>query len=80
MLRPDNVEIGEIQIHPSHQNQGIGTRILMDTIAHAHGERKKVSLSVGLKNVRAFRLYQRLGFRKVADDETHNHLAFDPES
>jgi len=78
--RPDRVEIGEIQIQPSHQNRGIGTRILMDTIAHAHGERKKVSLSVGLKNVRAFRLYQRLGFRKVASNDTHNHLASDPQS
>lgn len=76
----DAVEVGEIQIQPSHQSQGIGSRILKDTIARAHKQRKKVILSVGLKNDRALRLYQRLGFQKVAQSETHNHMVFDLQS
>jgi ribosomal protein S18 acetylase RimI-like enzyme len=70
--RPDEVEIGEIQIRPSQQNRGIGSRVLKDTIAQAHQRQKKVVLSVALKNERAFRLYERLGFQKVGNNETHN--------
>jgi ribosomal protein S18 acetylase RimI-like enzyme len=71
------LDVGEIQIQPSHQSQGIGSRILKDTIAQAHKQGKKVTLSVGLKNDRALQLYQRLGFRKVAQSETHQHMVFD---
>ena len=73
--KSDSLEICEIQIQQGRQNQGIGTKILLDTIARAHSEGKTVTLSVGLKNVRAFRLYTRLGFDKVANDDTHNHMA-----
>ena len=59
---PDRLEVGEIQIQPSHRNQGIGSRLLQDVLARAHAQRKKVSLSTGLKNHRAVRLYERLGF------------------
>jgi ribosomal protein S18 acetylase RimI-like enzyme len=77
---PDAVEVGEIQIEPSHQNQGIGSRVLKDTIARVHEQRKKVLLSVALKNERAYHLYQRLGFQKVAQNDTHNLMACDPQS
>jgi ribosomal protein S18 acetylase RimI-like enzyme len=76
--RPDGLEVGEIQILPSHQNLGIGSQVLRDTIVRAHAQKKKVLLSVGLKNARAFRLYQRLGFQQVASDATHNHMSCDP--
>ena len=75
----DGLEIGEIQIDPSHQSQGIGSRLLRDTMAQAHGQRKKVSLSTGLKNERAVRLYERLGFKHVSRSDTHIHMASEPE-
>jgi ribosomal protein S18 acetylase RimI-like enzyme len=78
--RPDAVEIGEIQIQPTHQGRGIGTRLLRDTIALAHAQRKKVTLSTGSKNHRAFALYQRLGFRHVARTETHDYMELEPGS
>ena len=73
--QPDAVEVGEIQIEPSHQNQGIGSLVLKDTIARVHEQRKKVLLSVALKNERGYRLYQRLGFQKVAHNDTHNLMS-----
>ncbi len=76
--QPDAVEIGEIQIQPTHQNLGVGTRVLRDIVARAHQQHKKVSLSVALKNDRAYQLYQRLGFRQVARTDTHNHMVCDP--
>src|SRR5262245_9536511 len=56
--RPDGMEVGEMQILPSHQNRGIGSQVLRDIIARVHQQRRKVFLSVALKNVRAYRLYQ----------------------
>jgi ribosomal protein S18 acetylase RimI-like enzyme len=76
--RPNGLEVAEIQILPSHQNLGIGGQVLRDTIARAHEQRRRVLLSVGLRNVRAYELYRRVGFQKVACDETHNHMSNDP--
>jgi ribosomal protein S18 acetylase RimI-like enzyme len=75
----DAIEVGEIQIQPTYQGRGIGTRLLCDTIARAHAQRKKVSLSTGLKNHRAFAFYQRLGFRHIAQTDTHNHMECKPD-
>ncbi|MEM8783109.1 MAG: N-acetyltransferase [Planctomycetota bacterium] len=74
----DAVEICEIQIHPSHQSRGIGTRLIQDTMAQTHAERKKVRLSAGLQNLRAVKLYRRLGFVEVAQTETHYHMESEP--
>ena len=76
----DSIEVSEIQIEPNRQNQKIGSRVLLDTIARAHEQRKKVLLSVALKNDRAYRLYERLGFQKVGQNETHNLMACKPYS
>jgi ribosomal protein S18 acetylase RimI-like enzyme len=76
--QPDAVEVGEIQIQATYQKQGIGSRVLKDVIARAHKQRKKVLLSVALKNDGAYRLYQRLGFQKVGNNDTHNLMACDP--
>ena len=78
--QPDAVEVGEIQIQPSYQKEGIGSRVLQDTIALAHQQGKKVLLSVAMKNERAYRLYLRLGFKKIAHNETHILMACSPKS
>jgi ribosomal protein S18 acetylase RimI-like enzyme len=72
------VEIGELQIQPSHQSRGIGSRILSDIVNQAHKRGKNVKLSVALKNERANEFYQRCGFRLVAQTETHNQLQCEP--
>ena len=76
----DGIEVGEIQIQPSHQNRGIGTRVLTDAVTRGHEQGKKILLSVALKNERAYRLYQRLGFQKLAHNDTHNLMSCDPPS
>lgn len=75
---PDAIEVGEIQIEPSHQNRGIGTRVLVDIVAQAHARNQPVRLKVGLKNSGAVRLYERLGFHRIAKSETHEHLEWTP--
>jgi len=69
-----SIEVCEIQIHPSVQGRGIGTRVLQDTVARAHAEGNKVCLSTGLKNAGALRLYRRLGFAEVNKTRTHFHM------
>jgi ribosomal protein S18 acetylase RimI-like enzyme len=76
--RADEVEVGEIQIHPDHQNQKIGTQLLEDVVAEAHQEGKSVVLSVGLKNENAHRLYNRLGFDRVGQNDTHLRMRYLP--
>jgi len=71
---PDELEVGEMQIEPAHQGQGIGTRVLLDTLARAKAEGRKVLLSTGLQNLRAVKLYERLGFQHVAQSDTHFHM------
>ncbi len=77
---PTAVEVAEIQVHPSHQNRGLGTCVLRDVIATAGDRRKAVRLRLGLENDKALRLYQRLGFRLVAQSETHNHMELEPSA
>ncbi len=76
--QPDGIEIGEIQLRPSHQNRGIGSQLLRDAIARAHEQRRSVLLSLGLKNERAHRLYRQLGFRDISQSDTHYHMAHSP--
>lgn len=78
--RPDALEVGEIQIQPLHQGRGIGTRLLRDTIAQAHAQGRKVSLSTGLQNRRAISLYRRLGFQSTDQSETHHYMECEPEA
>ncbi|MEM8486558.1 MAG: GNAT family N-acetyltransferase [Bacteroidota bacterium] len=70
----DRLTIEEIQVLPQYQRQGLGTAILKDTIAKAQSLRKDVYLSLGLKNTKAYRLYNRMGFEEYKRTDTHFHM------
>ncbi len=70
----DGLDRGEIQIMPTHQNLGIGTQVLKDIILRSARTQKDLRLSVGLKNQKARRLYERLGFVVEVVSETHYHM------
>jgi len=73
------VRVEELQICPTHQRQGLGGAILSDILQRASSSGRSVSLSTGLKNDGARRLYERLGFRVVGASETHTHMEFAPQ-
>ena len=73
----DAIEVGEIQIHPSHQGKGTGSRLLEDALTQAHSRGQKVVLSAGSRNHRAIRLYERLVFQPGFRGETHVHMESD---
>jgi ribosomal protein S18 acetylase RimI-like enzyme len=64
------VYLADIALASSYRNVGIGTRILKEEIRAAEQAGKCVTLRV-LKTNRAIRLYQRLGFVAVADDDVY---------
>lgn len=72
----DAIEVCELQIEPRHQNQGLGTSVLLDIMSAAREQRKCVRLSVGRKNEKALRLYERLGFRTIERSDTHEHMMY----
>ena len=63
-----------IQILPKYQNKGTGTDILKALIKKAISLNKTVKIQVLKVNLRALRLYERLGFKKYNETETHFQL------
>lgn len=58
----DELELAGIQLLPSEQSAGIGSRIIADLFAEATAAGKPMTLSVEKDNERARLLYERLGF------------------
>ena len=65
------VKIDEIQISPTFQGKGIGSKILLDIVAKAQLQKKDVHLQVLKVNDRAKKLYYKLGFNDSGETETH---------
>ena len=66
--RTDDVFLRAIEILPTHQGQGIGSRIIQEIIDDAESKQKPVSLSV-LKGNPAKSLYERLGFSVIEETD-----------
>lgn len=73
---PDHVFLASIEIDPDHQNRGMGTRLIKQIIEEAEDEGRPVRLLV-LKVNPARALYERLGFRRVDETETHYRMVRD---
>ena len=63
-------EVHELVLLPDHQNRGIGTAILRQTIARANELGVPICLQV-LRENRAAVLYERLGFEEHGQTATH---------
>lgn len=68
--KKSEIFIAKIEISPKFQNQGIGTTILEKIIETLQRTEKPVRLQV-LKVNPAKKLYKRLGFETVRENETH---------
>ncbi|MFK4087093.1 GNAT family N-acetyltransferase [Kribbella sp. NPDC020789] len=75
---PASIELCGIQLHPSTQGQGIGTAIIRDLQQEAATRGVPLELGVEHGNPNARRLYDRLGFRKYAEDATEDKLRWQP--
>lgn len=68
-------QIKEIQIEPRYQGRGIGTRVLQGIMEDAESARKELRLRVLQKN-KAIRLYRRLGFRQIDQDDRFFYFTY----
>lgn len=58
--------LAQVAVHPAYQGQGVGQRLLHYSLSQlAALDFDTLSLIVSQGNARAFRLYQRMGFRSV---------------
>jgi ribosomal protein S18 acetylase RimI-like enzyme len=64
--RPTEIYLGRIEIHPSRQGRGIGTRLIAGLIDEARRNGQDLTLDVLIVNERAQALYRRLGLTEVA--------------
>lgn len=62
-------EIGNICIVPEFRGKGIGTKLLSDLILMSDCE--SISLRVFKDNIRAKKLYEKLGFKQCGETGTH---------
>lgn len=70
--RPSEIYLARIEIHPSHQGQGIGSQIMQDLLDQAAINGQPIVLDVLAANQRAQALYQRLGFTETTRHGTNN--------
>ncbi len=64
----------QIYVAPEFQGRGLGSEIMRGLLAEARAKRKPVRLSVMRNNAGAKRLYQRLGFEVIGQDDEKYHL------
>lgn len=69
----DEIRLVEIMLLPEHRRRGIGTMLIQDLSSQAKAAHLPLRLSVDVNNAAAFRLYSRLGFRRIGGDE-NRHL------
>ncbi len=67
---PDQIELVEVVVLPEFQNRGIGKAMVEEEINRAKASGLCVKLQV-LKKNRAIGLYNKLGFQKCGETETH---------
>ena len=71
------IRIVDIALLPEFRGAGAGGGLLRDLMAEAAAAGKRLSIHVELQN-RAMRLYERLGFRPVADEGVYVRMEWDP--
>jgi len=72
---PEEWRVVDIALLPQHRGAGLGSALIQRVAREAAAADKPVHLCV-LKGNRALRLYDRLGFVKIGETETHLELEY----
>ena len=73
-----SITLAGIQLLPAYQNQHIGSTLIEQLKREAGTKQVPLFISVEKDNPRAQRLYERLGFRMIGQDEQEYHLEYRP--
>ena len=71
--------VGSIELLPDVRGRGLGTAVMGDVIACADVRGVALELQVFHSNPGALRLYERLGFTRIGQNETHVRMKYTPE-
>jgi len=77
LILEDELRLIDISLLPEHRNAGIGRMLIQRLLDEAEGAGKVVRIHVEHMN-RARRLYERLGFRRVADQGLYVMMEWKP--
>jgi ribosomal protein S18 acetylase RimI-like enzyme len=72
VVTPDCVKVNQLLVLPGHQGRGIGRYCMLAVMDEARGLGLAVRLRVMKVNPRARAFYERLGFRRTGETETHD--------
>jgi len=73
-----SITLAGIQLLPEYQNKRIGSTLIEQLKREADLKQVPLLISVEKDNPRAQRLYERLGFRIIGQDEQEYHLEYRP--
>jgi ribosomal protein S18 acetylase RimI-like enzyme len=74
----DEIRLVEILVATAERGKGIGAAVVSSVLSEAEKTGTPVRLSVDVANGRAIRLYERLGFRRIAGDEVRHFMECSP--
>ncbi|MDP3062545.1 MAG: GNAT family N-acetyltransferase, partial [Chloroflexota bacterium] len=72
VVAPDCVKVNQLFVLPEHQGKGIGHRSMLLIIEEARQLGLPVRLRTLKVNPRALAFYQRLGFMRTGETDTHD--------
>jgi GNAT superfamily N-acetyltransferase len=73
-VAPDCVHVHQLFLLPEHQSKGVGSKCMALILEEARQLGLPVRLRVLKVNPRALTFYQRLGFTRTGETDTHNLL------
>jgi ribosomal protein S18 acetylase RimI-like enzyme len=73
----DEIHVIDIALLPEYRNTGLGTTLMRELLDESVATGRAVRLHV-FKPSRAVQFYERLGFRKIGDAQTHWRLEWNP--
>lgn len=76
--RQDEIRLVDIALLPEHRASGLGSRLIEGLLEEGRATLRVVTIHVEKLN-RALRLYERLGFKVVADKGVYWFLEWSPE-
>jgi len=71
VVQPDCLKLNQLFLLPEHQGRGVGTKCMLLVMDEGRRLCLPVRLRVLKVNVRALTFYQRLGFVRTGETETH---------
>ena len=79
VVQPDCLKVNQLFILPEQQGRGVGRQVMLLTMAQAHELGLPVRLQVLKANPRALVFYERLGFVRTGETDTHDLMEWSPQ-